>query len=72
MTGNFEDPRKVFGAAVSEIAQQNPEIVLLSADSGKSSGFQPFKTICREAPKRTLPKLFFYIKPLPFYLFGLA
>jgi transketolase len=49
MTGNFEDPRKVFGAAVSAIALEREEIVLLSADSGKSSGFQPF---LQAAPER--------------------
>ena len=42
MTGNYEDPRKLFGKAVSDLALQNEKIVLLSADSGKSSGFGDF------------------------------
>lgn len=43
------DPRKVFGAAVLEISRENPDIVVLSADSGKSSGFAEFK---EEYPER--------------------
>jgi len=49
MIGNFEDPRKVFGKAVTEIALENEDIVLLSADSGKSSGFGDF---IKAAPSR--------------------
>lgn len=40
--GEFYDPRKEFGKAVTEIAASNPDIVVLSADSGKSSGFGDF------------------------------
>ena len=40
--GEFYDPRKEFGKAVTEIASSNPDIVVLSADSGKSSGFGDF------------------------------
>jgi len=49
MKGVFEDPRKLFGAAVSEIALKNEDIVILSADSGKSSGFGDF---AKAAPER--------------------
>ena len=42
MIGNLEDPRKVFGKAVSDLAMENEKIVILSADSGKSSGFGDF------------------------------
>ncbi len=49
MIGNKEDPRKVFGAAVTECALADERIVLLSADSGKSSGFGDF---IRLAPQR--------------------
>ena len=42
MTGEKKDPRKTFGAAVTEIADKNEDIVVLSADSGKSSGFGEF------------------------------
>ena len=48
MIGNREDPRKVFGKAVSELALQDERIVLLSADSGKSSGFGDFIKACPE------------------------
>lgn len=37
------DPRKVFGAAVTAAAADNSEIVVLSADSGGSSGFGEFR-----------------------------
>ena len=37
------DPRKTFGAAVLEVARTNPDIVVLSADSGGSSGFGDFQ-----------------------------
>ncbi|MDR0485602.1 MAG: transketolase [Elusimicrobiota bacterium] len=43
------DPRKTFGAAVTEIARQNKDIVIVSADSGGSSGFGDFK---KEFPQR--------------------
>lgn len=36
------DPRKEFGRAVSELAADNDKIVVLSADSGNSSGFGEF------------------------------
>lgn len=49
MIGNKEDPRKVFGKAVVDIALENEDIVLLSADSGKSSGFGDFM---KAAPER--------------------
>ena len=42
MIGNLEDPRKVFGKAVSDLALENEKVVILSADSGKSSGFGDF------------------------------
>ena len=42
MIGNYEDPRKVFGKAVGDLAMDDDRIVLLSADSGKSSGFGDF------------------------------
>ncbi len=48
MTGNFEDPRKVFGKAVVELALHDERMVLLSADSGKSSGFGEFIKACPE------------------------
>ena len=37
------DPRKTFGAAVLEAARENTDIIVLSADSGGSSGFDAFK-----------------------------
>ena len=39
MKGERKDPRKELGAAVSALAEQDPRIVILSADSGGSSGF---------------------------------
>ncbi|MGI6083914.1 MAG: transketolase family protein [Acetivibrionales bacterium] len=39
----LKDPRKTFGAAVFEEAKNNRDIVVLSADSGGSSGFGEFK-----------------------------
>ena len=36
------DPRITFGAAVTALASEDERIVVLSADSGKSSGFGPF------------------------------
>lgn len=49
MIGNREDPRKVFGKAVCDLALADERIVLLSADSGKSSGFGEFM---KAAPER--------------------
>ncbi|MCB7303048.1 transketolase [Bariatricus massiliensis] len=48
MIGNFEDPRKTFGEEVCRIALENRKIVLLSADSGRSSGFGSFMDKCPE------------------------
>lgn len=45
MIGELEDPRKAFGQAICALAQDNEEVVLLSADSGKSSGFGDFITM---------------------------
>jgi transketolase len=42
MIGEYLDPRKEFGKAVTELARENEKIVVLSADSGKSSGFGDF------------------------------
>ena len=42
MTRELIDPRKEFGKAVTELAQENKKIVVFSADSGKSSGFGDF------------------------------
>ncbi len=42
MIGELFDPRKEFGKAVTEYAAEHPEVVVLSADSGKSSGFGDF------------------------------
>lgn len=42
MIGEKKDPRKTFGAAVAQIAEDREEIVILSADSGGSSGFKEF------------------------------
>lgn len=42
MIGEYLDPRKEFGKAVTELAKENDKIVVLSADSGKSSGFGDF------------------------------
>ena len=36
------DPRKWFGKAVTDVAEHNDKIVVLSADSGNSSGFGEF------------------------------
>ena len=49
MDAKYSDPRKVFGAAVYEEAAKNPDIVVLSADSGNSSGFGSFK---KDYPER--------------------
>lgn len=42
MIGEYYDPRKEFGKTVTTIAKENEEIVVISADSGKSSGFGEF------------------------------
>ncbi len=42
MIGELMDPRKTFGKAVTEIAKENKDVVVFSADSGKSSGFGDF------------------------------
>jgi transketolase len=42
MTGELRDPRKTFGAAVTAAAEQDDRIVVLSADSGGSSGLGGF------------------------------
>jgi len=49
MFGAKKDPRKEFGAAVSAIAEKDERIVVLSADSGNSSGFKDF---AKEHPER--------------------
>lgn len=36
------DPRKTFGAAISDLAETMTDVVVLSTDSGKSSGFGAF------------------------------
>jgi transketolase len=38
-----QDPRKVFGEALVEAGEKNPDIVALSADSSSGSGLSPFK-----------------------------
>lgn len=42
MIGQYFDPRKEFGKAVTELAAANEDIVVISADSGNSSGFGDF------------------------------
>ncbi len=42
MTGELYDPRKTFGKAITDLAEENEKIVVFSADSGKSSGFPAF------------------------------
>ncbi len=42
MIGEWKDPRKEFGKAVSEIAEEKEDIVVISTDSGFSSGFKEF------------------------------
>lgn len=42
MMWELEDPRKVFGKAITDLAYENKNIVALSADSGKSSGLMEF------------------------------
>lgn len=46
MHGPLEDPRKVFGMAVTEAARKNERINVLSTDSGFSSGFREFAGEC--------------------------
>lgn len=43
MTGELVDPRKTFGRAVTEVAANDDRVVVLSADSGGSSGFGEFR-----------------------------
>ena len=42
MIGDLMDPRKTFGKAITDIAKDNKDVVVFSADSGKSSGFGDF------------------------------
>ena len=49
MFEKMEDPRKLFGATVHEAARARGDIVILSADSGLSSGFGAFRD---EFPER--------------------
>lgn len=42
MSTELFDPRKAFGAAVAEVAEDDPRVVVVSTDSGKSSGFGDF------------------------------
>jgi transketolase len=42
MMNEWKDPRKTFGEAVIEAAEQNPDIVVLSADSSSGSGLSDF------------------------------
>lgn len=42
MIGEMFDPRKTFGKAVTDVAAMNSDVVVFSADSGKSSGFGEF------------------------------
>lgn len=42
MIGELYDPRKTFGKAVTDVAAENKDVVVFSADSGKSSGFGDF------------------------------
>lgn len=51
MIGELFDPRKEFGKAVTEVAKTDSRVVVLSADSGKSSGFGNFMA---EFPDRYL------------------
>ena len=45
MFGEKKDPRKTFGAAVAAVAENDGRIVVLSADSGGSSGFKEFAKV---------------------------
>jgi transketolase len=51
ITEELIDPRKTFGDAVTSFAAADPRVVVLSADSGNSSGFGSFM---REYPERYL------------------
>ena len=42
MIGDKLDPRKTFGAAIDELAEKDDRIVVMSADSGGSSGHKAF------------------------------
>ena len=42
MIGELQDPRITFGKAVAEMAETDPRVVVLSADSGRSSGMAGF------------------------------
>lgn len=42
MIGDMIDPRKLFGEVVTGLAEEDDRIVVMSADSGKSSGFTDF------------------------------
>jgi transketolase len=44
MINELKDPRKTFGEAVVEAAGENPNIVVLSADSSSGSGLGDFRT----------------------------
>ena len=48
MIGDYLDPRKEFGKAVTELARDNDKIVVISADSGNSSGFGDFAKLYPE------------------------
>ncbi|MBG0858030.1 MAG: transketolase [Bacteroidales bacterium] len=43
MINELKDPRKIFGEAVIEASETNPNIVVLSADSSSGSGLGDFK-----------------------------
>jgi len=38
-----KDPRKVFGEALVEVGEKNPDVLAISADSSSGSGLSPFK-----------------------------
>lgn len=42
--GDLVDPRKLFGDTVTSLAERDPNIVVLSADSSSGSGLSGFKT----------------------------
>ena len=43
MINELKDPRKTFGEAVTEAAETNPDVVVLSADSSSGSGMGDFR-----------------------------
>jgi transketolase len=43
MINELKDPRKTFGEAVTEAAETNPDVVVLSADSSSGSGLGDFR-----------------------------